>query len=55
MLQRQTRDVEFQKMSFAIPKDLYQCLKKEAKKCGISMSLYIAEILREKRIALEEG
>jgi len=49
MLQRQSKDIEFQRMSFLLPKDLYKFLKAESKERGISMTLYLAEVLREKR------
>jgi hypothetical protein len=55
MKQRQNQTLQYQKMSFSLPKDVYEFVKQEAKKRGFSMSLFIAQVLREKQRQIEQA
>jgi hypothetical protein len=55
MKQRQNNTLQYQKMSFSLPKDVYEFVKQEAKKQGFSMSLFIAQILRDKQREIEQA
>jgi hypothetical protein len=55
MKQRQNNTLQYQKMSFSLPKDIYEFVKREAKKRGFSMSLFIAQILRDKQREIEQA
>ncbi|MFQ6041455.1 MAG: hypothetical protein ACE5PV_11415 [Candidatus Poribacteria bacterium] len=55
MKQRQNKILQYQKMSFSLPKDIHEFVKREAKNRGFSMSLFIAQVLREKQREIEQA